>query len=519
MKTLLALGPVIAFVMGSQLPAAVGGEPRVETPEPTVKLGKVPDVRLTTRPAVGEARVNRIKELIADLARLDSPDIGLSATLSGDQFAPVPGQTHVSVMQITGHRLEQSRVLRELVALGPDALPHLLNALDDQTPTGITIKHGGFDGGMSHGGDLDHNPVNRVEAAVYKSGKRAKPPRELGQQGGGDLPLTSYTVKVGDVCFVAIGQITGRHYSAVKYQPTAFIMINSPTHDAGLRADVRAVWKSDDAPKRLLDSLLIDYATEGIYDGESVHGWYEGSNRQCGAALRLLYYFPRESTTLIADRLSRLDVGKGDSMQRWVASGVRTDSFIKAVAWCEEPRVRAALTRVFNRAENPFDLLAAMPGITDRGLIRSRLEELIGKLPAEEEYPWTEGYQLLIALAEQAPGTAKAVCQRYLRGSNPQRCWTVCGVLEKVKLPWDIELLGPLLEDQRESDGTYLVEEARPGQFTLIPDGPRLPLRVCDAAARTLSRNHPELKFTLRGQHADLDKQIAVMRELLKGKK
>ena len=46
------------------------------------------------------------------------------------------------------------------------------------------------------------------------------------------------------MCFVAVGQIVGRGYAAVRYQPTACIVINSPTHDAKLRSDVRAAWVS-----------------------------------------------------------------------------------------------------------------------------------------------------------------------------------------------------------------------------------------------------------------------------------
>ena len=48
---------------------------------------------------------------------------------------------------------------------------------------------------------------------------------------------------------------------------------------------------------------------------------------------------------------------------------------------------------------------------------------------------------------------------------------------------------------------------------------PRRPIRVRDEAAVTLSKNHPELKFTMVGEHADLDKQIAAIRIHLTQKK
>src|SRR5262249_51921060 len=150
-------------------------------------------------------------------------DYGLSATLSGDTFAPVPGQGRASVVLLTDHGLRPSEGLRDLVALGPDALPFLLDALDDQTPTKITVRHAGGFGSMWHAAELPLNPVNPAEKAGYKA--RAAKPREEEEH------VKSYTVKVGDVCFVAIGQIVGRGYEAVRYQPTACIVLNCPSHD------------------------------------------------------------------------------------------------------------------------------------------------------------------------------------------------------------------------------------------------------------------------------------------------
>jgi hypothetical protein len=46
-----------------------------------------------------------------------------------------------------------------------------------------------------------------------------------------------------------------------------------------------------------------------------------------------------------------------------------------------------------------------------------------------------------------------------------------------------------------------------------------MPIRVCDEAAVTLSQSHPELTFTKAGEHADLDRQIAHIREQLARKK
>jgi hypothetical protein len=515
MRTRHAVGFVFALLTTSLLPSSVAEEPKAKPPELTVKLGAIPEVKMGQRPAVDEAQTKRIKGLIADLAKLDSADAGLSATFSGSDFAPVPGQSQVGTLLLTDHQVKKSQTLRDLVALGPDALPHLLDALDDKTPTKIVIKHEFGIGGMWYDSELDFNEVNPAEAAVYKARVEAREKerakgakREVFESG-----VASHTVTVGDVCFVAIGQIVGREYSAVRYQPTACIVINSTTHDAKLCAEVRAAWASKEPAKKLFDSLLADYATESVVNDESPDGWYEGADRQRRAATRLLYYFPKESAKLIAGRLEKLDVGKVDSpIRQMVANGVRTDEFLKAVAWCEEPTVRAAVAGIFERAAQPCDVLAALPAITDAKVIRERLEPMVAKLPDGEGGPFGDGYYLLSALAARTPETAKAVFQKYLKDAGIQRCHTACKVFHGAKVAWDAEVLGPLLEDTRQvGKWSYAVDPEK--------NDPRLPIRICDEAAVALATHHPELKFTLAGTHADLDKQITVIREQLARKK
>ena len=167
---------------------------------------------------------------------------------------------------------------------------------------------------------------------------------------------------------------------------------------------------------------------------------------------------------------------------------------------------------VFKRAEDVDSLLAALPAVEEKELIHDhRLEPLLAALPADEGGPYGQGFHLLIALGQRTPEKAKPAFDRYLKGGSAQRCHTVCLVLRKVKASWDRELLGPMLADTRTWGWTYAVE---PGK-----NKPRLPIRVCDEAAVTLSKNHPELKFTQAGEYADLDKQISVIREQLARKK
>jgi hypothetical protein len=164
------------------------------------------------------------------------------------------------------------------------------------------------------------------------------------------------TLKVGDVCFVAVGQIVGRPYRAVHYQPTAIVIMNSPVESRELRQRVRAIWSSNDPARKLLDSLLLDYATEGIFNGKTLDGWDEGSDLQVQAAMRLLYYFPEETAPLIAARLRSFDVREvadPEWMKREVKNGVRTTHFIKAVSWCTATPIKEALADIARRTDDP----------------------------------------------------------------------------------------------------------------------------------------------------------------------
>src|SRR5437667_3405330 len=102
--------------------------------------------------------------------------------------------------------------------------------------------------------------------------------------------------------------------------------INRPTASHESRDVLRAAWGGKAPGEVLLDSLLTDYATEGIFNGSSLDGWDEGSDYQAAAAVRLLYYSPDEAVPLIAARLKGLDVmarPKGDgSMLRDIKNGV-----------------------------------------------------------------------------------------------------------------------------------------------------------------------------------------------------
>jgi hypothetical protein len=118
---------------------------------------------------------------------------------------------------------------------------------------------------------------------------------------------------------------------------------------------VRAEWLGKVATEHLREILLKDYQTKPIFNGKTLDGRYEGSNLQIEAAMRLVYYYPKQGIPLLVARLRALDVADcGKELDAWmlreVRNGVRTDQFIQALAWCEHPDVRAALTTMARRA-------------------------------------------------------------------------------------------------------------------------------------------------------------------------
>lgn len=482
-----------------------GGEKRDERVD-WVRLGTVHQLQLARRATASDEEAKEIKQLIAKLATIDSPDYGLSGSLSGDAFLPIVGKSQFSMGLLTDHRLKSSPELKKLVEFGPRALPFLLAALEDKTATKLTMTHGGGFGGMYHENEMWGNPVNPTESRILAGKKQDKKTEHI----------DSYTIKVGDVCYVAIGQIVGRSYSAVRYQPTAIIVLNSPTHDEQLRKMAREIWASDNAGQKLLDALLLDYATEGVFNGRSLDGWGLGDYLQRGAAMRLLYYFPKETAGIIAERIDKLDLsattrykdGSDSSMKQCVANGVRADEFLEAINWCEEEPIQAALLRAFERAGDVDVVLAAAPAAAraDVKKVHERLAAMLKRLPdpKDGDGPYGEDYELLEALARYAGNEAKPVFKDFLTSLSATRRHTICLVLREVRSEWSIELLESSLKDKRKAGGwTYSVDP--------MANEPRRPMRICDEAALTIAGANKHLQFEYRGDHDRLDLQIQIM--------
>src|SRR5262249_39402770 len=112
---------------------------------------------------------------------------------------------------------------RELVCRGMGAMPALLAHLDDNRNTRLTVKP--FAGVASDG--TEYSP---------RDSKKMPPDVRCWGSGEFNRIVNNYTVKIGDVCFVLVGQIVNRRLLAVRYQPSGCLIINSPVETPALAA-------------------------------------------------------------------------------------------------------------------------------------------------------------------------------------------------------------------------------------------------------------------------------------------
>jgi ankyrin repeat protein len=229
---------------------------------PLANLGESQEIK---KPAADDA-----KALIDQLTQLDRQDTGYSGTVSGSSFLPL-GESRAGTMLLFQEPGTPSEALRSLVKLGVKALPTLLDHLKDERPTKIVLKHSGGFGGMF---------ISRDKEEPDK-GKKKDDPFGFGSS------ATEYTIMVGDLCYVAIGQIVNRGYSAVRYQPTAIILVTSVPKSKQLRDDLIKQWGNLTAEKHR-DSLVRDLDDD-----------------QEGASIRLAYYYPATLETVALKQLAQ----------------------------------------------------------------------------------------------------------------------------------------------------------------------------------------------------------------------
>ena len=298
-----------------------------------------------------------IQSLIDQLVELGDPDVGMSASVSGYGFAPVEGSGsfYVGVL-MNSHGFKTHPAFKELVELGPKAIPYLLEGLSDDRDTQLRLG-GGIIGGLWGEDFVSTNDENEREVEIIRAEQDAKSAKEKGNESefdrgfrSLDIPLEGnghfnrvYRVKVGDVCFTILGQIVNRWYLAGRYIPSGNLGVTSPVHFPVVARTVRQIWDSEDLEEALFESLKFDLLHE------SEHGYH-----QPGAAMRLAYYFPERAVEPI--RLAFESALKRE-YPHW---GV---NLARALNFSTDPGIQAELERRACETKNVDFVVAALPAL------------------------------------------------------------------------------------------------------------------------------------------------------------
>jgi ankyrin repeat protein len=264
--------------------------------------------------------------LIDQFENLGTQDTGYSGSVSGSSFLPL-GHRSVSVMVLSPSTpREPSDTMLSLVKLGSRAVPALLDHLDDDRKTKIVIRNslGGFFEILQDKGEKteDEEPKGKGKN-LFGASKQ-------------------YTLRVGDLCYVALGQIVNRNYTAVQYIPSGNVMITSVPHSKKLRADLKKQWGGL-TEKKHLASLVKDLNSKKADDDDD-------DSARIGAPLRLAYYFPKEYESIAVQQLKR-----------------PTRDFIETLQYVESEKLDRALRDLMAKTEDLQVSFALVDRLAGRG--------------------------------------------------------------------------------------------------------------------------------------------------------
>ncbi len=224
-----------------------------------------------------------VQELIDSLCDTDSVVVGAHPTVFTSAFLAIDDAPQF-VGGVLGSEAPQANPsMKRLAQLGLEALPELISHLDDRRPT--KLKVGGEDIIMSRWFDEEYDPRHRAATDDAEQALLPDVDNMFERQFENE-----YVVKVGDLCYVLVGQIVNRNLHAVRYQPTSCLVVNSPIESPSLIKRVKRDWGLLTRQEHI-DSLRNDLMNaEGEWDGMP-------------ALSRLRYYYPEVVEDLHAGAL------------------------------------------------------------------------------------------------------------------------------------------------------------------------------------------------------------------------
>ena len=313
---------------------------------PIVTLGETPRYKSVVEKRLSAKEIEDIEYLVFDLRLENLPPSMLFHALGDKNLfwpstsASKPGSKRAAT---NASLYASSETVRKILSLGPLALPMLIEGLSDSTSTGIKYSS------------------EKTRNAIFEPLFFGNPaiPREsglLGIEPYGYInhewmdhvflghQFDTYEFRVGDLCYVLIGQIVSRDYQCFSFQWGTNV-ISSPVFERELRSTVTKLWSTDHPSQVLFESLMCDLSTRGIVqniDFASLDGWQMGNDIQISAAQRLLQYYPNESADDIARRILRLDLSDRTIVTR-IANGIDSYAFIDAIRPYPHPAITKSL--------------------------------------------------------------------------------------------------------------------------------------------------------------------------------
>jgi hypothetical protein len=222
----------------------------------------------------------KTEALIEQLPSTSEVGYGYSATFSGSQFLPDASSSEMQTLVLSSKTPRNSVIIRSIVERGVQAVPSLLKHLDDCRETRIPPLKGME--WISFGDEYDYNHRLRINNLA---GVNKEPPAISGL---GDPD--SHIVTVGDLCYVALGQIVNRDFNAARYQPTGGLIISSPSYSSNLCSVARGDFENltEKGHRELLSQDFIKPDCE---------------QRRNGACRRIAFYYPDALEGLVLQQL------------------------------------------------------------------------------------------------------------------------------------------------------------------------------------------------------------------------
>jgi hypothetical protein len=230
----------------------------------------------------------KVTELVDKLQEESEEGIGTHSTASASGFLANDEEPQFRGGILGSHKPKTSPVMRELVRRGVAALPDLIDHLNDKRATKLVLPHmSRIHGCMWHSNE--YHPRSR-DPKKHPLGVDTALEGSVGSLKTGRFEA-KYAIRVGDLCYVAIGQIVNRSLKVLRYQPTLCIVINSPIETPALADAVKQDWAG----------LTVEKHRQSLYQDALSKYPYETAS----AMVRLHFYYPQEGEALALKLLAR----------------------------------------------------------------------------------------------------------------------------------------------------------------------------------------------------------------------